>query len=271
MPKTIMILFHAREKPSMNFAVGAFERNWREMGYQIEHHYGIPVSAKRADILFPQIDLTQVPPSYKRYIENFDGIVVNRRIHNISKRNFSESLVHPGDEYQGPVIVKSDANNFGRPEWRLAPRWKKLLLLISGKKPKQTADYHVFAHSGLVPRKFLLSKRYIVEKFLPEKEGKFRYLRIYYFLGNQGRSIRLKSTFDIIKDLNSTERKNIDTPVELIDLRKRLGLDYGKIDYVMHKGRAVVLDINKTPVGCPDPETQEKNRQMANGILAIEK
>jgi hypothetical protein len=29
--------------------------------------------------------------------------------------------------------------------------------------------------------------------------------------------------------------------------RSRLGFDYGKFDYVMHEGRAVLLDANSTP------------------------
>lgn len=271
MTKTILVLFHAREQPGFNFAMRSFEAGWRDMGYRVEHHYGVPGGAVRADFLFPQIDLTREPSSYVHYIENFDGVVVNRRIHDISKRRYSESLVYPGDAYAGPVIVKSDANHNGNPEWRLAPRWWRGVLKVCGKQPGRTLDYHVFANLGLVPRRFFRSKNHIVEKFLPEVEGAFRFLRMYFFLGDQGASIRLKSTFDIIKDYNATEREDVDTPGELVALRKRLGLDYGKIDYVIHEGRVVVLDINKTPAGSTDSATKELDRQMAKGILAIER
>ena len=36
-------------------------------------------------------------------------------------------------------------------------------------------------------------------------------------------------------------------PDELRALRRQLGFDYGKFDFVMHEGRAVLLDANKTP------------------------
>jgi len=241
------------------------------LGCRVEHHYGIPDKAMRADFLFPQIDLTRVPSAYVRYIENFPGIVVNRRIHDISKRRFSASLVQPGDGYAGPVIVKSDVNYNGLPEWRLKPRWWRRILRLCGQEPARKLDYRVYENSGLVPQKFLQSKHHIVEKFLPEVEGEFRFLRMYFFLGDQGSSIRLKSTSDIIKDYNSIGREDVATPPELMALRKRLGLDYGKIDYVMHNGRPVVLDINKTPGGSVDPATRELDRQMAKGIFAVER
>ena len=268
MPRKILVLFHERERPDFNFAMRAFEDGWRDMGYRVEHCYGVPRTTMRADFLFPQIDMTRVPADYVRYIENFDGIVVNRRLHDISKRRYSECLVNPGDGYRGPVIVKSDANHDGLPEWRLTPPWKRRVLSLVGRKPGKP-DYRVYGHPELVPRKFVRSGRHIMEKFLPETEEGFRFLRMYFFLGDQGASVRLKSKSDIIKDHNSVGREEVETPAELAALRTRLGLDYGKIDYVMHNGRAVVFDINKTPSGSADSATRELDRRMAKGILAI--
>jgi len=34
---------------------------------------------------------------------------------------------------------------------------------------------------------------------------------------------------------------------QYLDERRKLGFDYGKFDFVVHEGRAVLLDANKTP------------------------
>lgn len=36
-------------------------------------------------------------------------------------------------------------------------------------------------------------------------------------------------------------------PKSCVFCANRLGFDYGKFDFVMHEGRAVLLDANKTP------------------------
>ncbi len=37
------------------------------------------------------------------------------------------------------------------------------------------------------------------------------------------------------------------TPDAIRGLRRRLGIDYGKLDYVVHDGEVVLLDVNRTP------------------------
>jgi len=36
-------------------------------------------------------------------------------------------------------------------------------------------------------------------------------------------------------------------PEPVLDMRRQLGLDYGKIDYAIHAGQVVILDVNRTP------------------------
>jgi hypothetical protein len=45
-------------------------------------------------------------------------------------------------------------------------------------------------------------------------------------------------------------RPGVDVPVseEILEVRRRLGFDYGKIDYVVHEGQVVLIDVNTTPV-----------------------
>ncbi len=57
-------------------------------------------------------------------------------------------------------------------------------------------------------------------------------------------------------------------PDEVRAVRERLGLHFGKIDFAMHEGRAIVFDVNKTPGMAPSkpgdgPSTAE---QLAPGL-----
>jgi hypothetical protein len=38
-----------------------------------------------------------------------------------------------------------------------------------------------------------------------------------------------------------------EVPAELLQIRKAWQVDFGKFDYVLHDGKPVLLDINKTP------------------------
>ena len=48
----------------------------------------------------------------------------------------------------------------------------------------------------------------------------------------------------------------------------RLHFDYGKFDYVVHEGRAVLIDTNKTTGSPPstNPEREARRRILADGL-----
>jgi hypothetical protein len=50
--------------------------------------------------------------------------------------------------------------------------------------------------------------------------------------------------------------------------RARLGFDYGKFDFVIHEGQAVLLDANRTPTAVRNLSTyQQRHAQsLAGGI-----
>jgi hypothetical protein len=52
-------------------------------------------------------------------------------------------------------------------------------------------------------------------------------------------------------------------PREIVAWRDRLGLDYGKMDYVIHEGRPYLLDVNTTPTVTGDVRTPEHTRAAA--------
>jgi hypothetical protein len=50
-----------------------------------------------------------------------------------------------------------------------------------------------------------------------------------------------------VKGVRSCALEVVPTDDRIVAERTRLGLDYGKLDYVLHAGEAVLLDVNPTP------------------------
>ncbi|MEI6513181.1 MAG: hypothetical protein WCO51_07890, partial [bacterium] len=87
----------------------------------------------------------------------------------------------------------------------------------------------------------------VVEKFLPEKEGDYYYIRLYMFLGDCSRSVRVASLEPFVKSRTYTGSfENLQVPEEVLQFRRELGLDYAKIDYVVHEGQVEILDVSQT-------------------------
>ena len=59
-----------------------------------------------------------------------------------------------------------------------------------------------------------------------------------------------------------------DVPDEVRAVRRRHGLDFGKIDFVLHDGKAMVFDVNKTPTVYLNKAGQPGKfvRSLADGI-----
>lgn len=132
----------------------------------------------------------------------------------------------------------------GRPE-RTGPEidWAT----IDHLNPRQ---YPILAHPGEVPAGVWNNEHLIVEKFLPEREDDLYFVRYWTFLGDRNMTGRYGSRNPIVKFGGiATPDMPVEPPPELRQWRERLGLDYGRLDYVMHDGRPVLLDVNKTPGG----------------------
>jgi len=63
--------------------------------------------------------------------------------------------------------------------------------------------------------------------------------RYAYVLGSREITLRLVSRAPVIKGRNADTCEEVASPSELAPLRRRLGLDYGKIDVVVPEGRSV--------------------------------
>lgn len=257
----ILIHEHEREPLDPRYIAGALAEAWRDMGLEVEIVRGLgrPVEA---DLWLPHVDLTVVPPDYRRHLDACPR-VVNRAVVDISKRHVSQQLVRPGDGYRGPVIVKSNANYGGRPERRLLhgdrpPRWRRLRervgrlrtglgLGFDAALPLDPRDYPIFdSVDALSPRVFS-NPEVVVERFVPERDGELYVLRSFAFGGDAAYNVRMTSARPIVKAGDVIDRAEVPVPEQLHAVRARLGLDYGKLDYVCVDGRVHLLDVNRTP------------------------
>lgn len=263
--RKIAILLHQNERTPLDprYIASAMSESWREMDIEVEVVIGIDGSVE-ADLWLPHVDLTVIPSDYQRYLAECPR-VVNRDVVDISKRRISELLVRPGDGYTGPIIVKSNANYGGRPERRLLgddraahARWlgaglswlRRRVGLRGGvdlTEPLDPRHYPIFESPAALPPSAFENPELVVERFLPERQGELYVLRSYAFGGDAAVNIRSTSKDPVVKAGNSIDREHVPVPNELLEIRESLGIDYGKLDYVLNEGRIRLLDVNRTP------------------------
>lgn len=181
----------------------------------------------------------------------------NRHVRSIRKRLVSSHLVGPDDDYQGPVIVKTDANSHGGPElaersaWCLPRIRRRLVPLLGWRRARELprSGYPVLASRAEVPAWVWRRLDLVVERFQPERAGDDFVLRYWLFAGTAECALRLQGPTPVLKFRTSSSHAFVDdVPPLLRATRARLQLDYGKIDYVMVDGHPVVLDVNTTPI-----------------------
>lgn len=252
--KTIMILKNDHN-PNRFYLIDALAQRWMKMGYKVVTHYGTK-NLPSADIAILHIDKTIVPDEYSECLSQY-SIVLNRNALDISKSLISKNMVRPEEDYSGPVIIKTNANFGGVREARekspsqkekkwlrwllkMKPNWEKIDSLNPHKYP-------IFKNKKSIPAGVWTNKNLIVEKFLPEIENGLFFLRYWIFFGEQGWAGRFGAKKPIIKFRKRvTKDELIPIPDELKLVRKKLGFDYGRFDFVQHDGKPVLYDVNKT-------------------------
>jgi hypothetical protein len=257
---------------------------WRQQGVEVAVFKGLERMVA-ADVLLPHVDLTVLPEGYAELFSHYPR-VLNCSVRDISKRRISRQLVTGTDAYAGAVIVKTNLNFGGLPEARLTgtalarrqknPWWARALLRRERfAEPEwgtlrslNPSDYKIFPSLKDVPPAVFANDSLVVERFLPEYEQGLYHLRIYQFLGERGYCVRLGSREPIVKTQSVVSREEIPIPPELVALRRELGLDYGKLDFVMRDGRVVLLDVNRTPgLITPNERLQASAQLLAPGVL----
>lgn len=266
---------------SCRHMVGLLQAEWERMGVEVVHLYGTEAYVP-ADLLFVHVDRSRVDDSYGAFAARYPR-AVNAAALDIRKRSYAPGLLERGADHVGPVIVKSNDNYAGQPERQaayasrtLADRIVSRLRRLTGlaRRPLMTSkqDYFVADSLQAVPDRFF-APEFVVQTFVPEVvDGKY-HVREYYFLGDTHFENIERSEGSIFDEDEHVSLAAFEPHPDLLALRERLGLDYGKIDYVMVDGAPFVFDANKTPgvgvlgaAGLPEP-FRAMARAMARSVL----
>ena len=261
---------------------------WESMGFRVvvvdNANTFVP-----ADAALMHVDLSVVPEAYRRLVERYP-LVFNGRVVDIRKRRFSRQRLDRRDAYSGRVIVKTECNYGGWPEFRqrvlespigslarrldveesacrqlarlaarLPWRWKRLCL---------AGTYPVYAGCDRVPSGVWENPHLVVERFIAERAGDNYCCRHWLFFGCQEVSRRTISPHPVVKAGSTIERLTDPVPEELRTIRRELGFDYGKFDYGIVDGQVVLYDVNRTPGATADPRNHTETVELLSSGLA---
>ena len=277
------MLFHQQDhREPAEYIVHHLAEFWREDGHTVDYVYGIRRFAP-ADLVLVHVNLSVVPDDYLEFAKRYP-MVLNGKIRDIRKSTFSNNLVRPGDPWPGPVILKSDLNYAGVPErylqqtamehrWRPLRRIRPLVERFLGRTPPFLGprDYRVFDSLADVPAQWFTNPHVIVEKFRPEIEDGLYHTRVYQFLGDRSTCTRMGTGNKVVKAERNAKTESVEPAPEIVEWRRTLGLDYGKLDYVMNNGEAVLLDVNKTTGASrymDDEHRRRMRRYLAEGLYS---
>ncbi len=248
----IAILFHknSRRKFRKKFDIGLLADIWECQGHEVIVMFGIE-NFVPADVCIVHVDLTEVPGEYLDFAGRYP-VVINGVIKDIQKRNYSEHQISPGDNYIGRVIVKSNQNSAGWPEFivdhniflQVIARLAAKLNLVRSRY-YSSSDYQVYDNLDQVPAACFDNPYFLVEKFLPELVDSVYYVNMYIFFGDCHECYRLGSLKPVVKAKSIISRETIDPHPEILKIREKFNIDYGKLDYCIHDGEVVLLDVNK--------------------------
>ena len=279
----VAILFHEnyrKYRRRNDYLIGHLAAVWRAAGHDVKILFGVR-AFEPADVLVMHVDLSVVPDEYLEFGKRYP-VAINAGIADVRKSAFSQNIVRRDDPYDGPVIVKSNLNYAGIPERllgrsRLAMSVDHVVSRVSAVRARRGLrfgtpdDYRVYDSVRDVPASAFSSPEIVVEKFLPELENGLYCLRLFHCFGDRWTCVLNRSTDRIVRAGNKVSRANVEPHADVLDLRKRLKLDYGKIDYVVRDGRAVVFDVNKTPGhgATIRPHAVERFRHLAQGLSSF--
>ncbi|MBI2765554.1 MAG: hypothetical protein HYX53_06530 [Chloroflexi bacterium] len=247
---------------------------WRERGVRFELTTN-PALAPPGDIAWQHLDVTSVSPRYQALAARYP-VVINGGASDVHKHGTATHLVAKNDSWAGPVIVKTDQNYGGRTEdwgYRWAPmRHPRFHALRDRLPPRLTGridpgSYPIYASPAGVPRWIWRDRRFVVQRFLPERAGDSYAIRRWFFFGDCEYAYLARSPSPIvIGDDHPAWERLTDLPEGLRTLRAALGLDFGKIDYGEVRGELVVYDVNPA-VSADGPASSVLQREMVAALI----
>lgn len=253
--KTILIVNAERQRKKD--LITHLAKRWEMMGFQVIMHYGSN-NLPPADIAVLHVNRTVVPQIYHDVLADYP-IVINRNILDISRERYSNILLTDQSNYKGAVIIKTNANYGGIPEYNQLEEQLRLPQddNWSTKEVLDPKRYPIYRRLQDVPHGSWENPHLIIEKFVPEIERKYFFRKYYFvrywsFFGDSSLTGRFGSRNPILKfSSRETEDIPVEIPASLVEKRRELEIDYGRFDFVVHNNRAILLDVNKTLGGGP--------------------
>ena len=208
-----------------------------------------------ADAVFVHIDQSIISPEARALALRYP-VSINSYATDIRKFRYIDGLLGRDDSWDGPVIVKSNLNYAGMPERNAArqqgPIARRLLSRVANRLHRQSKytiqskeDYRIYPTLSDVPRHYFRND-YVVQKFMAENDGEKNVLREYIFLGDLHYQNIERSDKLIITEDEHVSCEPFEPHPHLLATRRKLGLDYGKIDYTLIDGEPFIFDANKT-------------------------
>lgn len=286
--RSIAIMLHERdhEAERRNYRIWPLAENWRRQGIDVRIVRG-PRPCSDADVLVPHLDCSYIPDPYWEVIQHHPR-TVNGCIRDIRKTAISANLLHQGDEWDGPVIVKTNNNSGGYMDLRFGgdtppSLWDEILKRAAWHPwiaprslgwTRTLTKYPILGHPSEVPKGAWRNPHLVVEKFfLPDRDERGDHvLYLLIVMGDRMIGRSLHSADPYVKSATSRLESSGVPPREIVAHQQKVGLDYGKIDYIMHHGEPILLDINRTPTVSGDAFSEKYVRQcgpLADGVRAI--
>jgi hypothetical protein len=268
----IVLVTHTHDNfRNRNSLLKSLSRHWADSGHAVILVEGLG-DWPDGDLAIMHVDLSLIPAAYSDASKRYP-LVVNGAATDIRKRRVSRNLVNPGDGWTGPVIIKTDLNYGGIPEWNALQQSKgegTTADLPSGPIISTDRPYPILRSSSEVPMDVWSNAGLVVERFLPEQDTHGFWTRAWVFCGDRERCTRYLSKEPIVKTSGILARESVPVPDELRAERERLGFDYGKFDFVVRDGKAILLDANRTPSAPPsNPDIEASNANLARGLAAL--
>lgn len=264
---SLLIVHDAGPPSGGRYLVDQLRPLWESMGCRTLEVRGTgrwPV----ADGVLLHVDRSVVPQAYAKWARRYPRHW-NTEALDIRKDTIRESCLDPDTTHDGPVIVKTNLNHAGRPEHLrsrrrarpLGPLGRWWVNRTRGAHLLNKTDYRIYAHPVDVPQGVWKDPRWVVQPFRAERQDSDFLLREYYFVGDAECLCVEASPDPVFTSGRLICQGPGPAPAELRALRGRLGLDYGKIDYILCDGRPFIFDVNKT-IGCSDATEARKTAQL---------
>lgn len=275
---SLAILTHGFQGPPTYYYIAYVIDLLRSQGRRVLLHQGLG-DPPPADAALLHLDLTDYPDPYRDLARRYP-LALNAVPASLGKRVVSRNLVGRDDAYDGPVIVKTDLNAGGLPEFRLAQAdrapamrlWHALRQRLgAGPDPR----YRVYPRRSAVPARIWQDPRLVVERLLLDRAlvgGRFlNGIRQWFCFGQSGVVLTYRGPQVCLRYEGTTHITlgEDEVPDSIRRRRADLGIDYGKLDFVVTDGEAHLLDVNRTPYLGPPPwsaTTDRIGRVLAAGL-----